>query len=221
MPRTSDNQNQTDVNETDIDALEATVASNTTAASNAQTTATNASTTASAAQTTANTASTAATNASTAATNAQTTANAASTKLTNVSQAELDLLSGVSAGTVTASKVATFDGSSALKAVTFAESVNGAHLSGLLEPASSSASAEDDLRELGMKLGMRRKAFLKRLAQLQRDGVTPPLLGSCLPRPCLVCVVSCLYPRGVLKAFSAGAWLCLPYTASLRFAVCA
>ena len=60
-----------------------------------------------------------------------------------------------------------------------AESVNGAHLSGLLEPASSSASAEDDLRELGMKLGMRRKAFLKRLAQfLQRDGVTPPLLGS-------------------------------------------
>ena len=59
-----------------------------------------------------------------------------------------------------------------------AESVNGAHLSGLLEPASSSASAEDDLRELGMKLGMQRKAFLKRLAQLQRDGVTPPLLGS-------------------------------------------
>ena len=50
-----------------------------------------------------------------------------------------------------------------------AESVNGAHLAEV---------EEDDLKALGMKLGMQRKAFLKRLAQLQRDGVTPPLLGS-------------------------------------------
>ena len=35
MPRTSDNQNQTDANEADIDALEATVASNTAAATDA------------------------------------------------------------------------------------------------------------------------------------------------------------------------------------------
>ena len=79
MPRTSDNQSQSDVNETDIDALEASVASNTTAVA----------------------------------------------KVANVTQAQVDLLAGVSAGTVTASKAATYDGSSALKAVTFAESVNG------------------------------------------------------------------------------------------------
>ena len=73
MPRTSDNQSQSDVNETDIDALEASVASNTTAVA----------------------------------------------KVANVTQAQVDLLAGVSAGTVTASKAATYDGSSVLKAVTF------------------------------------------------------------------------------------------------------
>ena len=96
MPRSTTNERQSETNEADIDSLEITVAANTSAAAAA----------------------------SSAASGAATTANAAATKLTNVSQAQLDRLNVSSAGSVEASKVATYDGSSVLKAATFAESAN-------------------------------------------------------------------------------------------------